>query len=145
MAAVPDEHDDTKVNLNRAMVAGKNDPKHELQLEEFDVALRKAIDKMETTESTLAQLNAGNHIPQEIKDAFSLPKNIKKDYEIDFEQVRIADASLKRRTPIWSGQEVLDTGLNIDKSKWVLKKMNKLRVWPKGFYNTVKKFRCVLK
>ena len=100
---------------------------------------------METTESTLAQLNAGNHIPQEIKDAFSLPKNIKKDYEIDFEQVRIADASLKRRTPIWSGQEVLDTGLNIDKSKWVLKKMNKLRVWPKGFYNTVKKFRCVLK
>ena len=23
--------------------------------------------------------------------------------------------------------------------------MNKLRVWPKGFYNTVKKFRCLLK
>jgi len=47
--------------------------------------------------------------------------------------------------PTWSGQEVLDLTLNMKKSGWVLKKMNKLRVWPKGFYNFTKKFRAVLK
>jgi hypothetical protein len=40
---------------------------------------------------------------------------------------------------------VLDNGLNLNKSKWVLAKMNSVRVWPKGIYNTVKKLRNVLK
>lgn len=31
------------------------------------------------------------------------------------------------------------------KSGWVLTKINKLRVWPKGFYNITKKFRATLK
>jgi len=31
------------------------------------------------------------------------------------------------------------------KSSWILDKINKLRVWPKGFYNLVKKFRAILK
>lgn len=67
------------------------------------------------------------------------------EYEIDFDEVRLNDARFKKRTPTWSGQEVLDVGLNTGKSKWVLKKMNKLRVWPKGLYNTIKKARCLLK
>lgn len=31
------------------------------------------------------------------------------------------------------------------KSDWILNKMNKIRVWPKGFYNGIKKARSVLK
>jgi hypothetical protein len=45
-------------------------------------------------------------------------------YEIDFELVRRNDATFKRRLPTWSGQEILDVGLNMKKSQWILKKMN---------------------
>ena len=67
------------------------------------------------------------------------------DKDINFDNVRISDTKAKKRKPIWSGQEVLELSFNIAKSKLVLKKMNKLRVWPKGFYNTVKKVRSVMK
>ena len=40
---------------------------------------------------------------------------------------------------------MLDLTLNTQKSKWVVLKMNKLRVWPQGFYNVTKKSRAVLK
>ena len=40
---------------------------------------------------------------------------------------------------------MLDLTLNMDKSSWVIMKLNKLRVWPKGIYNLTKKFRAVLK
>ena len=65
--------------------------------------------------------------------------------DIEFNKVRQNDTKFKKQRPIWSGQEVLDICLNIQKSKWVIKKMSKLRVWPKGFYNTVKKIRCTMK
>ena len=67
------------------------------------------------------------------------------DKDINFDKVRTLDTKYKKRTPEWSGQVVLDIGLNISKSKWVLKKMSRVRVWPKGFYNFVKKVRCVMK
>ena len=35
--------------------------------------------------------------------------------------------------------------MNLDKAKWVLVKMNKVRVWPKGIYNGIKKARTLLK
>lgn len=65
--------------------------------------------------------------------------------DIDFNEVRVVDNFFKRRKPEWSGQDVLDLHLNIEKSNWVLTKINKLRVWPKGYYNKVKKIRCLLK
>ena len=40
---------------------------------------------------------------------------------------------------------MLDTGLTKDKSEWVLKKINAVRVWPQGCYNYVKKSRVLLK
>ena len=86
----------------------------------------------------------GDNVPEDMKKAFNLPRDMS-SYEIDFDQVRIVDASFKRRTPIWSGQEVLDLTLNIKKSKWVLAKFNLLRVWPKGLFYFVKRFRCILK
>ena len=40
---------------------------------------------------------------------------------------------------------MLDVGLNMEKSQFIIKKMNKTRVWPKGIYNMIKKCRCLLK
>ena len=85
-----------------------------------------------------------DHIPQYIKDDFKLPKDMS-GLDIDYVEVRAVDAMFKRRQPEWSGQDVLDLHLNMKKSTWVLSYVNKLRVWPKGFYNSVKKFRNFLK
>jgi len=46
---------------------------------------------------------------------------------------------------MWSGQEVLETGLNEELSTWVVAQINGVRVWPKGFFGWVKKFRVLLK
>lgn len=43
-----------------------------------------------------------------------------RNYDIDFEEVRSTDAQFKRQVHIWSGQEVLDITLNMQKSHWVL-------------------------
>lgn len=67
------------------------------------------------------------------------------NYEIDFDQVRIVDNMFKKKMPVWSGQDVLDIGLNLEKSSWVVSKMSKVRVWPKGCFNTVKKVRFIMK
>lgn len=53
--------------------------------------------------------------------------------------------SRKRKTPLWSGQEVLEIGLNNELSGWVIERINAVRVWPKGFMGFVKKARCLLK
>lgn len=55
------------------------------------------------------------------------------------------DMSRKRKTPLWSGQEVLDIGLNNELSEWVISRINAVRVWPKGLMGTLKKARCLLK
>ena len=85
-----------------------------------------------------------DNVPAEIKQAFNLPSDMR-GLDIDFLQVRLVDAQFKRRQPVWSGQDVLDVSLNLEKSHWVVSKMNALRVWPKGFYSTVKKARSALK
>ena len=128
------------------MLVGKNDPTTECGLDGLEADLTKVQEMIAASEAAGLEdpRYHGDHVPKEIKDTFGLPKNMA-DYEIDFDEVRRSDAQYKRRTPVWSGQEVLDLGLNIDKSTWVLAKMNKIRVWPKGYYNTVKKARCLLK
>jgi hypothetical protein len=55
------------------------------------------------------------------------------------------DCNRKRKTPIWSGQDVLSIGINQYLSEIILEKLNAVRVWPKGFFGLVKKFRCFLK
>lgn len=40
---------------------------------------------------------------------------------------------------------MLDLTLNVAKSNVILHKINKLRVWPKGLYNYLKKYRASLK
>lgn len=135
---------DVKLNLNRAMLCGKNDVAHEINLETFDVALENAVMDFKNDAKAQDPRHTGDHVPEDLKKAFNLPKSMA-DYDIDFNQVRCVDSQFKRRMPIWSGQDVLDVGLNKAKSMWVLAKMNKLRVWPKGFFNIVKKVRAVMK
>jgi hypothetical protein len=88
--------------------------------------------------------NKGDEIPKELRQELDLPKQIGNNF-IDFNEVRIKDCNVKRKTPTWSGQDVLNDGLNGVKSQWVANFLNATRVWPKGYYGWVKKFRCCLK
>ena len=47
--------------------------------------MKQALETDEKKKDELKKKNEGDHIPQDIKDAFNLPKSIKIDYEIDFE------------------------------------------------------------
>jgi hypothetical protein len=73
-----------------------------------------------------------------------LPADLGKD-EVNFSEVIKSDCSRKRRTPLWSGQDVLDIGLTTELSYWVVSKINAVRVWPKGPINMFKKIRVLLK
>jgi hypothetical protein len=65
--------------------------------------------------------------------------------KINFNEVIKKDCSRKRNTPMWSGQEVLEIGLNNELSEWVVERINAVRVWPKGWFNLIKKARVLLK
>lgn len=136
-----------RVNLNRAMLTGTNDPQHEIALDNFEEAVANALvdhDINKMFGSAGDPRNFKDNVPEDLRKTLKLPKDMQ-NYEIDFDEVRRDDAQFKRRKPVWSGQEVLDLTLNMHKSGWVIMKLNKLRVWPKGFYNVTKKFRAVLK
>ena len=138
-------HEETKLDLNRAMLAGKNDPNYELKIDDFEKRVGHVIDQIKSIKDIKSDPRLqGDHVPEEIRDALHLPKDMS-DKDINFDNVRVQDTKAKKRRPTWSGQEVLATSFNIAKSKIVLKKMNTLRVWPKGFYNTVKKVRAIMK
>ena len=62
------EAGDERVDLNRAMLTGKNDPKHELNLDNFDEQLDKVI--WDSMNGGLMQdpRVRGDHVPLEIKE-----------------------------------------------------------------------------
>lgn len=88
-----DVGEEGKVFLNRAMLVGKNEPKHELNLDEFDQALQNAIwDRQGKSSFNLsAHLMKGDHVPQELKTFYNLPKDMS-EYEINYQGVREDDA-----------------------------------------------------
>ena len=112
-------------------------------LEHFEKAVAGILRQNATTGRILDR-NKGDEIPIELRKELDLPKQIGNNF-VDFNEVRIKDCNIKRKTPTWSGQDVLNDGLNGPKSQWVANFMNETRVWPKGFYGWVKKFRCLLK
>jgi len=67
------------------------------------------------------------------------------DNLLNYTEILMKDCNRKRKTPIWSGQDVLSIGINQYLSEIILEKLNAVRVWPKGFFGLVKKFRCFLK
>ena len=56
-----------------------------------------------------------DHIPDEIKEEFNLPKDMKGKV-VDFNEVRLRDAAVAIKHPTWSGQEVLSTSLSMGQS-----------------------------
>lgn len=55
----------------------------------------------------------GDEIPKSLREELDLPKSIGKN-EINYTEVRIKDCNLKRKTPFWSGQDVLEDSLTED-------------------------------
>lgn len=52
---------------------------------------------------------------------------------------------VKRKTPFWSGQDVLDVGLNNDLATFVIDQINTVRIWPQGTLGIWKKIQVFLK
>ena len=50
----------------------------------------------------LARHLSKDHIPPEIKAELNLPENMKQ-YEVDYNEVRLRDATMAIKTPTWSG------------------------------------------
>lgn len=80
-----------------------------------------------------------------IKQEFDLPDIQEEGNDINFQEVLRKDCSRKRNTPMWSGQEVLEIGLNNELASWVVERINAVRVWPKGWFEYLKKARVCLK
>ena len=86
----------------------------------------------------------GEYVPPEIQKEFDIPDNLE-EHTINYDNVLRADNSRKRKTPLWSGQDILEIGLTNELSSWIVAKINKVRVWPKGWFGYFKKARCALK
>lgn len=84
------------------------------KLEEFENAARAIIRKK-------AKVQRGKHeyIPSEIKTEFDLPDDLGED-TVNFTEVIKSDCNRKRKTPMWSGQDVLEIGLTTQLSYWVI-------------------------
>ena len=111
-----------------------------MKLEEFEQAVHAVI----AQGTGIDKLNEGDSIPLEIRKEFNLPKDMK-GFEIDFTEVRMKDASLKKNLFTWSGQDILENSLTNENSMWITKFLNAVRVWPKAGMGLLKKARCLLK
>lgn len=132
----PVEHDKSKMTyIGRDEDFGKA-----VNLENFE----KAVAKIMTKSSDNDDLNVGDEIPISVREELDLPKSIGKN-EVNYTMVRIRDCNVKRKTPIWSGQDVLEDSLTEDQSLWVTAFTNAVRIWPKGLFGYLKKVRCFLK
>lgn len=87
--------------MNRAMVSTFAKFDQELNLENFD-DINYLIKSKEEENSVSDPRNKSDHIPNDIKKAFSLPEDMT-NLEIDFLEVRKVDAQFKKRTAVWSG------------------------------------------
>ena len=111
-----------------------------MKLEEFE----KAVEAVMSQTAGIDILNEGDSIPPEVRSEFNLPKDMK-GFEIDFNEVRLKDASLKKTVLTWSGQDILENSLTNDHSKLVVSHLSSVRVWPKFGMGYLKKARCLLK
>lgn len=86
----------------------------------------------------------GDSIPKYLREELDLPDDLEGN-EINYDEVKRKDANVKRRRPLWSGQEVLEIGLIPDQANWVINKLNAVRVWPYGKFGILKRLRVQLK
>ena len=99
-----DEDNDDEINLevtnpNREVYLARDNIAADMKLDEFEKAVKAVIQD----HHTLNKRNESNAIPEEIRQELNLPKDMK-GFEIDFNQVRITDASkFKKIKRKWSG------------------------------------------
>lgn len=96
-----EEEDILHENESNMMYMGRDETFKQQKLEEFENAARKILSK-----KIKVSRGKHEHIPLEIKVEFDLPEDIGNDY-VNFDQVIRSDCSRKRKTPTWSGQDVL--------------------------------------
>jgi len=140
---VIDENDDNLTENKKTVtryILRNDDFTENLNLHDFEKAAMEIIKPVDY----MSVKNNGDEIPKHIKAELDLPINMGKQ-DIDFTTVRLKDCELNRKTPFWSGQDVLEESLNIEQSLWVVNFFNTLRVWPKGVYGFIKKTRALLK
>lgn len=66
---------------------------------------------LKTTTVVTGKVNDNtDEIPKHVREELDLPKTIGKN-EINYTEVRIKDCNIKRKTPVWSGQDVLEDSL----------------------------------
>jgi len=106
-------------------------------LENFEKVVAEVKVLSETTKKI--DKNRGDEIPDDIRAELDLPKNMGAKHQIDFETVRQKDCNTSRKTPYWSGQDVLMDSLSEEKSEWIAEFLNAVRVWPKGVLGILKK------
>ena len=58
-------------------------------------------------------------VPQLIKHELDVPGDLEGN-SINFNEVIKKDCAMKRKTPRWSGQDLLEIGLNNELSAWVV-------------------------
>ena len=126
--------------VNKAIYLNRENLHNEMELEQFEEAVA-IVANQAGAEDKNKKLDS---IPDDIRKELNLPSDMM-GFEIDFEEVRLMDASLKRKKFYWSGQDVLDESINKAMSTQVIKKFNALRVWPKFTEGLIKKARCLLK
>ena len=126
--------------VNKAVYLNRENLQNEMELDQFEEAIA-IVASSEKEKNKNAKLDS---IPDEIRKELNLPTDMM-GFEIDFEEVRLMDASLKRKKFYWSGQDVLEESINKAMSTQVVKHFNALRVWPKFTEGLIKKARCLLK
>jgi hypothetical protein len=79
------------------------------KLESFESALTKIVAKSRFDQHNIK----GDHIPKSLREELDLPDEMDGN-EINYDEVRRKDCNVKRKTPQWSGQDVLNVGLTQD-------------------------------
>lgn len=108
---------------------------HMQKLEQFEMEAKRMLIEASKAKK---QRDPQVYIPEDLKAELDLPGNLEEN-SVNFNEVIKKDCAVKRKTPYWSGQDVLEIGLNTELSYWVIASINAVRVWPKGFFGLLKK------
>eukprot|EP00347_Sterkiella_histriomuscorum_P003601 403363663 len=89
-------------------------------------------------------------VPQEVREELSLPEDVQ-GQDVDIMKIKKFEDLHKKKNKFWSGQDVLERKpgrkqlIDEERARWVISQLNSIRVWPRGFHGTFKKFRVFLK
>lgn len=92
--------------------------KEDFNLKDFETVVaqileQEKIEREEQTDKNFEEINKKDEVSQEIRTEFDLPDNITGS-KINFNEIRRSDAARKRKTPIWSGQDVMCVSYNFE-------------------------------